>query len=391
LYGREEFIEHLWHQIRGNNILLLAPRRFGKTGVMRHVLQVPAEGYWPVYFDLEDVDSPEEFVWRVTRALLSNDHVCKFLNGAGSPHGKLQEWIRGSFDELRFDGAKVRFKDAVSEDWREVARRLLLEMEEFDETVIFIFDELPAMLERVQAKRGEETARDFMAWFRVVRLQQKDQLRRHRFVVGGSTGIDLVLRRLKSADNLNDFEGLYVEPLREEAARRLIADLAETMRIDLSGELVDRILELIGPPVPFFVHMLFSQLGQLPATARQPLHIGALDEVYRSRVLGPTCRQYFDHHRERLKRYGKSREKSAVAILSIVAEKGRVSDSVLYDVYKNAKGRGASERGFSELLADLECDWYLVLDPQTNEFFFIGDEIRDWWRQWHRPPKGRRL
>jgi len=390
LYGREEFIEHLWRQIQGNNILLLAPRRFGKTGVMRHVLQKPHGGYWPVYFDLEDVDSPAEFVWQVTRTLLSNDRVREFLNGARSLPGKLREWVKENFDELEFDGAKIKFKDAVRDNWRDIARRLLLEMEKFDNTVIFIFDELPAMLETVQAKHGEDAARDFMAWLRVVRLQQKDQLRRHRFVVGGSIGIDLILRRLNSVDKLNDFERLYVEPLQKEVAKQLVGDLAETMHVDLSAELSDRILELIGPPVPYFIHMLFSQLGQLPAAKRQPLEAGTLDRVYRHRVLGPTCKHYFDHYRERLKRYGKSGEKSAIAILSTVAERERVSESALYDVYKKAKGRGASELGFSELLADLECDWYLVLDPHTNEFFFMVDVIRDWWRRWHRAPKGRR-
>ena len=390
LYGREEFIEHLWRQIQGNNILLLAPRRFGKTGVMRHVLMQPAQGYWPVYFDLEDVDSPEEFVWQVTRALLSNDRVRGFLSKARSLPGQLQDWVKESFDEVGFEGAKVKLKSAVREGWRDIARRLLLEMEKFDETVIFILDELPAMLEKVQTKHGEDAARDFMAWFRAARMQQKDQLRRHRFIVGGSIGIDLILRRLNTVDKLNDFERLYVEPLREEEARRLIADLAGTMHIQLDGKLIDRILELIGPPVPYFIHMLFSQLGQLPSSDRQPLRIGTLDEVYRGRVLGPTCEHYFDHYRERLKRYGKMGEKSAVAVLSTVAEQERVSESVLYDVYRKAKGRGASELGFSELLADLECDWYLVLEPHTNEFFFMVDVIRDWWRRWHRAPKGRK-
>ncbi|MCX6922493.1 MAG: hypothetical protein NT154_04660, partial [Verrucomicrobia bacterium] len=67
LYGREDFIDHLWRMLEANNILLLAPRRFGKSGVMRHVLLHPRPGYLPLSFELEDVDSPEEFVWRVTK------------------------------------------------------------------------------------------------------------------------------------------------------------------------------------------------------------------------------------------------------------------------------------------------------------------------------------
>jgi AAA+ ATPase superfamily predicted ATPase len=70
LYGREELVSHVWRQIEGNNILLLAPRRFGKTGVMRHILLNPRADYLPLYFDLEDVESPAEFVWRLTGEIL---------------------------------------------------------------------------------------------------------------------------------------------------------------------------------------------------------------------------------------------------------------------------------------------------------------------------------
>ena len=41
LYGREEFIRHLRRLIEANNILLLAPRRFGKSGVMRQIILNP--------------------------------------------------------------------------------------------------------------------------------------------------------------------------------------------------------------------------------------------------------------------------------------------------------------------------------------------------------------
>jgi len=34
LFGREETLRTLWSMVKGNNILLLAPRRFGKTGAI---------------------------------------------------------------------------------------------------------------------------------------------------------------------------------------------------------------------------------------------------------------------------------------------------------------------------------------------------------------------
>lgn len=98
------------------------------------------------------------------------------------------------------------------------------------------------------------------------------------------------------------------------------------------------------------------------------------------------------HCRTRLGRYGKPLERSAFAVLSAVAEAppGRVGASALYDVYQAARGRGAGEPEFDELLADLECDWYLTLDPRTGEYYFLVDVMRDWWRRWFGPARRRR-
>ena len=75
------------------------------------------------------------------------------------------------------------------------------------------------MLDRIIEKQGDEAARDFLAWFRTVRLAQKDVLRRHRFIVAGSVGIDQILKRLGATDRLVDFTRLTVEPLDIETAK----------------------------------------------------------------------------------------------------------------------------------------------------------------------------
>jgi hypothetical protein len=387
LYGRADLIGHLWRQIQGNNILLLAPRRFGKTGVMRHVLLKPQAGYLPLYFDLEDVDRPEEFVWRVTQGLLSNDTARRFLAGVKSVPNAIRDWVRDTFDEVGFEGGKVKFKEAVAADWRSVARKLILEMEKADDTLIFIFDELPSMLDMLMTTCGDRAAADFVSWFRSIRMQQKDQLRRHRFIVGGSTGIDLILRRLSTSDKLNDFERVYVEPIGGPEIQRLLRGLAESMEVEADDAVLSCMLDLIGPPVPYFIHLLFSQLGQLPADRRRPLTVATLHETYQRRLLEPTCKHYFDHYCVRLKRYGPARQRAAMAILAAVAQQQRVSDSVLRGIYRKARKRGASNADFDQLMGDLECDWYLALDPHTNEYFFMVNVIGDWWRRWFRSPR----
>jgi len=387
LYGRTDLIDHLWRQIQGNNILLLAPRRFGKTGVMNHVLNKPRDGFLPVYLELEDVDTPTEFVWRLVRELLSHNRLRSALGTVRRLPGAVTDWVNDTFDEAGFEGAKVKFKETIAESWRDTARRLVVELEKAEPTLIFIFDELPGMLENIREKRGDDEALEFLAWFRSVRLQRKDTLRRHRFIVGGSIGIDLILRTLNAPDKLNDFERLYVEPISREDAVRLAIDLAESMQVEITNELVHDLLDLIGPHVPYFIHLFFSQLGQLPLTKRCPLTRKTVEEVYRQRVLGPTCKHYFDHYRSRLARYGKRNERRALAVLQAVASRGTVSESALYDVYQKPSKVGASERRFKELMADLQCEWYLVLDTRTNEYYFMVNVMRDWWQRWYGPPR----
>jgi hypothetical protein len=386
LYGREEFIDHLWRLIEGNNILLLAPRRFGKSGVMRHVLLRPRAGYLPLSFELEDVDSPEEFVWRVTRELLKHDIVQSVLSKAKRLPKVFTGWVKANFDEAEFEGAKVKFKEDIKEDWREAAKRMLMALEKADKTIIFLFDEFPAMLDRLIEKQGDAVARDFLAWFRTVRMEQKDVLRRHRFIVAGSVGIDQILRKLGAADKLVDFARLTVGPLDKTPAHQLASDLARSHFISDDESLMARMFELIGAPVPYFVHIFISQLAQLPLGQREGLTAADLQRVYKEHVLGPTCRHYFIHYSSRLQRYGKAGEGAALAVLRTVAGHGRISRPALFDVYRKVRGKAATDQAFDEMMADLEYEWYLSLDGDTNEFFFRLKIMQDWWRRWYPPP-----
>jgi hypothetical protein len=258
-------------------------------------------------------------------------------------------------------------------------------MEKVDGTVVFLLDEFPVMLASMADQHGTKRAQELMAWFSSLRLHGKDVLRRHRYVIAGSIGIDTLLRRINPPDKLRDFERLPVGAIAEEHAIRLAHDLAESLDIEISDALIQSGLDLIGPRVPYFIHLLFSQLAQLRPMERHPLAPSWLDQVYREQVLGPTCKHYFDHYRDRLARYGKPLERGAMAVLRGVANAptARVSASVLFDLYRHARGRGAGEVEFDELLADLECDWYLRLDPQTNEYHFLVNVMRDWWQRWY--------
>ncbi|MBZ5724399.1 MAG: hypothetical protein LAP87_05320 [Acidobacteriia bacterium] len=391
LFGREHTIRFIWEQLRGNNILLVAPRRFGKTGVMNHLLKRTEPGYVAVYLDVEDVHDPEVFCSNLIAGLLEHNGLRSIIAGTKALPKKVLDIIASRVGGVKMEGFEIELRDVVRDEWASVTRALILEMEKADQTVLFILDEFPQLIENIARKHQDEAARTFLQWFRSLRMKQKDVLRRYRFVLGGSTSIDLTLRRLEVPDKLNDFYRVPIEALSQEHAEALFDALAETSGLRFTAEGRAAFFELVAPPVPYFLQLFVSQIRLEEKLKDRELGPEEVAAVYHRRVLGPTCRAYFDYYRQRLKRYGEKGERAAWAVLQEVAHapSGRVSDSMLYDVYRRARGKGASSFEFSEIMADLESDWYLLLDLKTNEYGFLLQVMRDWWKRFSRTVGGK--
>jgi hypothetical protein len=381
LFGREHVINFIWEQLAGNSVLLVAPRRFGKTGVMNHILRRPREGYLPVYLEVEELEDPEGFAAALLTALLEHDSLRALIGQVKSVPKRIADFFSSRVGKIK--------TEVLKDSWQAIARTLILEMEKADEALLFLIDEFPQFVENVARKHGVPAARGFLQWFRSIRMRQKDVLRRYRFVLGGSTSIDMTLRRLEVPDKLNDFFRVPIEPLGPEAARALLDALAAAHGIRLTPHARDAVFDLVAPPVPYFLQLLVAQVRMEERLKGTELTEDDVRDIYRRRILGPTCRAYFDYYRQRLHRYGEPAERAAFAILQEVAHapSGRVSATVLYDAYRRARKRGASPLEFDLIMADLETDWYVLLDTKTNEYGFLLTVMRDWWLRFHRLPR----
>ncbi|OPY86854.1 MAG: hypothetical protein A4E73_03827 [Syntrophaceae bacterium PtaU1.Bin231] len=297
LFGREHVINYIWEQLAGNNIFLVAPRRFGKTGVMGHLLKRPRGGHLPVYLEVEELHDSERFGAALIAALLEQSTLRTMVTRAKGLPGALMDFISNRIQHIKTEVVEIELRDLVKDSWESVTRALILEMEKADETVLFIIDEFPQFIENVARKHGDETARAFLQWFRSLRMRQKDVLRRYRFVLGGSTSIDMILRRLDVPDKLNDFFRVPIEALTPEAAEDLLASLSSGYNLRFSNEARKALFDLISPSVPYFLQWFVSQLRMEENLKGKELRVEDVTDVYQRRVLGPTCRAYFDYYR----------------------------------------------------------------------------------------------
>ena len=75
-FGRDDLVNLLGNRLRNGNVLLAAPRRFGKTSVMYRLIDAPRPGYRVIHGDLEHMAEPADFNRLMTD--LENDFYVRF-------------------------------------------------------------------------------------------------------------------------------------------------------------------------------------------------------------------------------------------------------------------------------------------------------------------------
>ena len=94
-FGREELLESLWSKLQHTNILLEAPRRFGKTGAMYHLLDNPRPPFQPLYVDVEHIVSAADFMIELIAALLRDRRFPRLLHSLREESRGLGRCLRG--------------------------------------------------------------------------------------------------------------------------------------------------------------------------------------------------------------------------------------------------------------------------------------------------------
>lgn len=378
LYGRKELINFTWEKLERGSILLAAPRRFGKTSIMLHLRDYPQTGWRVFYLDTEWIRGASDFTAELMSDLLKVKRFRETIQKLRWVPRKLWKIVKGNIEEVELADFKVKLKGEIAEDWMEKGKALLKAIEKSEEKIVFIVDELPVMVKRM-LRQDEKEARDFLYWLRGLR-QLPNGLENIRFVVGGSIGIERLLDRMKAIDAINDLERIYVGPFVNDVARSFVADLFTSERIKADAAVNEKILKLIGPPVPYFVQVLVSEITKEMRNFKLPLTLELAERVYKDRVLGVECRTYFQHYYTRLRDYYEPQEeRAAKAVLKELSKVGRLKQKALYQIYLEATGQAEDPDGFSYLMSDLENDFYINFVHTDNIYSFSSKILRDWW------------
>ncbi len=373
-FGRERDLLRIWGLVgECNNILLLAPRRVGKTslmGAMRE--QARAKNYQAAFLDVGSVASEGEFVRKLLESIADPNVLQRIIKSPFFP----------SVKKLTVAGNSIEFGSFDDEDWRTIGERVAQMLAAGETPWLFLVDEFPIFVNQLR-KLDPGRARGFLEWFRTLRHAAP----KVRWLLSGSIGLDKVARDGRMSDTINDLLpvtdfGPYPLPI----ARAFIDQLGIHYGTMLEDEVREHLIQKVGWPIPFHLRQVFDRHRKYCADHDLPATVATLDAAYEKLINDRSPHlNWWDERLTEL--YGEHADRHARTILRTAARAG--GEGATLQSLRRATWKGHAEsaveeehdRLVNEVLDALVSDGYLRREagPRSIRYLFLSSFLRDFW------------
>ncbi len=266
-FGRTADVARLREVLIHHDILLLGPRRIGKTSIARAVIQVVrSEGWRAQEVNVASCSDESGFLQKLETAL--KPELESLLDKAKSGAREVWQGVSGRIKSIKLPGSfGVDLKDAAtdSEDWTSVANDLLRLMGQAEQPWLIYIDELPIFLFnliRSDPQHGVARVRRFLDWFRndVRQLPQATQI---RWLVSGSVGLDTLVQLHGMADTINSFKHESLPAFDDDTAANMLLHLATRYALPLTLADAQSVVSAVQWPQPYYLQRVFFYLRDL--------------------------------------------------------------------------------------------------------------------------------
>jgi len=367
----------------GAHILMAAPRRIGKTSLMREVALRIYGRYYCLHVDLQKSESPADAVAELGKATRPYEKLWGKTKGVFQ---NILSKVTENIESIGVDDLTVTLRSGMtSGDWQSKGDQLFSTLSETDMPVIVFFDELPILINRML--KGKEykiiperkkATDSFMSWIRDISIRHSGKI---RLVITGSIGIEPALRQADLSATLNTFTPFILPPWNKETAIECLRALANRYKLSFQEEALENIIERLGYLIPHHVQMFFDNIytdcrlhSSMEVTRKR------VDEIYYAKMLGIQGHAELSHMEERLKiAFGMDIYPLALEIITETAVTGSLDSQramKICDIY------GIEDRSSKDILRDilevLQHDGYLKQEGAS--FVFVSNLLRDWWK-----------
>lgn len=398
IVGREYLAKRLLERLQIQSIVLVAERRIGKTHVLRKIERLKAANQTVIQRDLESIHSAEEFVEYVFSDIAQHHTSgAKFVQS----FTELRKGLGGI--DIKVMGNGIKLPEISKKHWKQILQdgiALAFKGLAEDQQLVFLWDELPMMLQNIAGTGGKEGAtqgnpKEAMELLNVLReLRQKNK--NLRMVFTGSIGLHHVIQDLKAKGYanapINDMLSEEVPPLSIADAATLATKLIESNNIPVSAEqtLTDLALHIAEhvDGVGFYVHHVCAKLEKAFTQNSAPQGTGANRALVDRIISHATKLDGHDewelaHYRDRTQTYYGEHQAHCLSLLDAIASaENGMSTTKLLNIAKTAHTalNALDKDQWLTLIERLQKDFYVVRDEATGELRFKFKLVLAWWR-----------
>ena len=380
-FGQEQLIENLWGILEKDNILLTAPRRFGKTAAMYRLLDEPRPQFLPVYTDIEPIATAGDFMVELISKIYQKRYFRRIINKLWEGSKDIATFFRNLPEDIDIGGFKFKVREATDMPvhWKTYGERLMDLISVEDPSLLLILDEFAVMIDNI-ARKDPEEAENVLRWFRAARIAPET---RTRFVIGSSINLIPTLDTMGLVDTVNDLYIQKLQPFDDDTAKRYINEIFDSQRVSLSTEARDVILELVGTPIPYLLAVFLSIIIDQHHATEAPVSPDLIKTVFNEDLLGGRTAASFRHYRSRIDTYypGWEGDTTRAILKSLSRTADGMEKQTLYQLFLKYSARTHShkaEEGFMNLMYKLENDFYI--SEQKGRYDFFSRILKLWWK-----------
>ena len=371
-YGRSNELSRAYRYLNERQSLLLsAPRRIGKSSFAKKLIAEKSVEDWKcVYIDLQGIATKEAFL----RKLIDSFTGAGLMEQTGK---RVKEFMESFFTVASgVELGKIKI-DLNQRSSLEAMYNRLSETFDYEQDTLIVIDELPLFLGKLIGINGEnrDEVEFLLNWFRSLRQHENSRL---RWLFCGSVGLRNFTTHYRMSQTINDLADFELGALTDDEARGLIHALSLSYQLSMTDEVVDKTLNLLQWPIPYFIQLLIDRLISGKQNDGEVV-VGinnieaAIEELSRS--------DYFMTWYERLYEY-RNLEPIARVVLNNVsaAEVGLSKDMLLQILMKGHESADepAINENLTKVLEMLEHDGYLMRNDRIRKF--RSPLLRKWWK-----------
>lgn len=386
-YGREKVVSHLREILTNDDILLLGPRRIGKTSTARAVMAaVRNEGWRAIEINVAACRDEREFLDKLESKLAPE--LATFSEKAMSVIGDTFGKVGGRIKSLKIAGSvSVDMGSGEVEDWTRVASDVLHLIAQADERWMIYVDELPIMLFnfiRDDPQNGVQRVRRFLDWFRND-VRALPDVRKVRWLVSGSVGLDTLVQEHGMADTINSMRHQGLAAYRDDVAIAMLEELAASYKIELSEGDARHIVTAVQWPQPYYLQIAFHHLRELIAEHPDDSPASLIDRVIDIMIQADNDND-FHHWEKRLTiQLSKADAEHALALLNLAAQTpvGARAEALL-DILQERMSNATAEEAKKTFirLRDIllrDAYWWAEEASGVKRYRFRLEPLRRWW------------